>query len=185
MIDPCANVPDAFHGACEASRGTVVTAVQTPIALPKPVAPVIQAPVFEHTPPVSMLPITGSTQPVVQLPPIDIPRPAPVVQNAPPPPGTYRDAAGNLTSDWHNPYSLYLPDSVQIQPAPIVAASTALTPGAGQTPTSIPSDAVSGNAVSAGPSWFTDPSQELITGIPNWGILAAAVGAYLLLKGRR
>jgi hypothetical protein len=36
------------------------------------------------------------------------------------------------------------------------------------------------------PSWFTDPNQELITGLPNWGLLAiAAGGAVLLSKGKK
>lgn len=37
-------------------------------------------------------------------------------------------------------------------------------------------------------SWLTDPTQELISGIPNWGLVAAAgVGAYLMMRpaGRR
>jgi hypothetical protein len=90
------------------------------------------------------------------------------------PPNTYRDAAGNIVTDWHNPYVLYLPQSPT--PAPTVAADTSPTPGAGQTPTSP-------NATAA--SWFTDPSQELINGIPNWGLIAAAAGAFLLLGRRR
>jgi len=31
--------------------------------------------------------------------------------------------------------------------------------------------------------WFTE--QTLINGIPNWGLLAAAVGAFFLMKGKR
>jgi hypothetical protein len=38
--------------------------------------------------------------------------------------------------------------------------------------------------VAAPPSWFTDPSQELITGLPNWGLLAIAGGALFLFKKR-
>jgi hypothetical protein len=34
------------------------------------------------------------------------------------------------------------------------------------------------------PSWFTDPTQSVVTGIPNWGLVAAGLGALLLLKRR-
>jgi hypothetical protein len=35
-------------------------------------------------------------------------------------------------------------------------------------------------------NWFTDPTQELISGIPNWGIVAAAgVGLLLLIGGKK
>ena len=200
MFDPCAQVPAQFRSGCNTppyeiptgpavvpaprsiSSGPVVAA---PIAIqapaPKPISN-IRFPIYSGSE-LSPIVITGSTQRVLQPPPVDVPQPSPVIDNAPPPPGMYRDAAGNLTSDWHNPYSLHLPES--IQPAPIVAADTSLTPGAGQTTTSIASGPVAGNAVSTSPSWLTDPNQELISGIPNWGIVAVALGAFLLMKGRR
>lgn len=34
-------------------------------------------------------------------------------------------------------------------------------------------------------SWFTDPTQELISGIPNWGIMLAIAAAAMLMKGKR
>lgn len=37
-------------------------------------------------------------------------------------------------------------------------------------------------AEATAPSWFTDPTQELITGLPNWGLLAIAGGTLFLLK---
>lgn len=186
-VDPCPGIPDQFRAACEAGfPQQVIAPSPQPVAIrpiapaPKPVSNVRYpiAPILDHIPIV----FSASTQPVLQPPPVDVPQPAPVVNNAPPPAGMYRDAAGNLTSDWHNPYSLYLPET--IQPAPIVSADTSLTPGAGQMPTSVTGGSVQGNAVGA-PSWFTDPNQELITGIPNWGLVAAAAAAFFLMKGRR
>lgn len=157
--------------------------VPIPVApAPKPVSNIRYSPVFEHLPAIAPV-VSASTQPVVQPPPTQVLQPAPVVDNAPPPPGMYRDAAGNLTSDWHNPYSLYLPET--IQPAPTVAASTSLTPGAGQMATSVTGGSVQGNAVTALPSWLSDPSQELISGLPNWGLVAIAGAALLLMKGKR
>lgn len=41
--------------------------------------------------------------------------------------------------------------------------------------------AATGTAATA-PSWFTDPTQELITGLPNWGLLAIAGGVFYLFK---
>lgn len=175
--------------AAQRSEADALAAARAPvIAAPVPISniryPVSPFPINSF--PVRYFPIvTGSTQPVLQPPPSVSPQPAPVVQDAAPPPTMYRDAAGNWTSDWHNPYSLYLPESVQIQPAPIVSADTSFTPGAGQTSTALSSPSVQGNAVTPSPSWFTDPSKELISGVPNWGILAAAAAAFFLLKGRR
>jgi len=37
-------------------------------------------------------------------------------------------------------------------------------------------------AATTAPSWFTDPNQALITGLPNWGLLAIAGGALYLFK---
>lgn len=97
---------------------------------------------------------------VQTLPPAS-PAPAPTV-NQPPPPtypqpsptvtmdgcavGQYRDAAGNCTSDWHNPYPMYLPLDTAISPAPTVAASTSPT---GVCPTGYTSDQY-GNCVVSG-----------------------------------
>ena len=112
------------------------------------------------------LPRTSTTP---QPPPSDYPASAPVVSSPPqcPSPNSFVDAAGNCVSDWHNPYSLYLPASPV--PANTVAADTAQNSTAAQAPAS---------------SWFTDPVQELISGVPNWAIVAAA-GAFFLMRGRR
>jgi hypothetical protein len=46
--------------------------------------------------------------------------------------------------------------------------------------------AVTTTPAASSPSWFTDPSQELITGIPNWGLLAAgaALAFFMMRRGR-
>jgi hypothetical protein len=36
----------------------------------------------------------------------------------------------------------------------------------------------------AAPSWFTDPAREIISGIPNWRIVAVGFAAFLFLKRR-
>jgi len=79
----------------------------------------------------------------------------------------------------------------QPQPSPIVAAPTGATPGAGQSSCVVGASNASGNCVSAPPSvgtglsWFTDSAQEVIKGIPNWGLVAAVLGAFMLTRGRR
>jgi hypothetical protein len=72
-----------------------------------------------------------------------------------------------------------------------VPADTSGTPSAGQAGCISGQFDASGNCIpstvpGAAPSWFTDPSQEIIPGVPNWGLLAgAAVGAYLLFGGQK
>ena len=39
-----------------------------------------------------------------------------------------------------------------------------------------------GNLTTGTGSWFTDPASEIIGGIPNWALLAAAAAAFLLLR---
>jgi hypothetical protein len=51
--------------------------------------------------------------------------------------------------------------------ATAAAASSATTPVATTT---------------AAPSWFTDPTQELINGVPNWGLVAGGAALIFLLK---
>jgi hypothetical protein len=43
------------------------------------------------------------------------------------------------------------------------------------------------SAVSTDASWFTDPAQEVIAGVPNWGILAGAAVLAMMMssKGKR
>jgi|SRR5579885_288037 len=74
------------------------------------------------------------------------------------------------------------PSTIAAQVSP-PATSAPAAQVAASTPSQ--STAVS-TAPASTPSWFTDPAQELITGIPNWGLLAAAAAAALLLmRGRR
>jgi hypothetical protein len=119
--------------------------------------------------------IPGTTSIVDQPPPLP-PGSAPIVSGVCGP-GQYRDAAGNCTTDWHNPYSLYLPNP----PAPTVAAPTPLS--LAQPGTTLDSTGAS-TTVATG-SWFTDPTQELISGVPNWGLVAAAGALFLMMRGRR
>jgi hypothetical protein len=35
------------------------------------------------------------------------------------------------------------------------------------------------------PSWFTDPTQELISGVPNWGLVAGGGVILLMLMKRK
>lgn len=104
-----------------------------------------------------------------QPPPSDYPASAPVV-SAPtrcPSPNSYIDAAGNCTNDWHNPYSVTLQS-----PSPVPANT-------------IPADTSLSSTAAVAPSWFSDPNQEIIKGFPNWGLIAAAAGAFMLMRGRR
>jgi hypothetical protein len=116
---------------------------------------------------------------VTQPPPPTSPVPGPVATGQLCPSGQYQDAAGNCTSDWHNPYALYLPtDGSSPAPAPTVAANTC--------PTGYSVDPTSGNCVIAGttPTGFTDwlSAETTIGGmqIPNY--LLAGVGALVAFK---
>lgn len=113
----------------------------------------------------------GATSWIPQPMPPVTPAPAPIVSNSNCPAGQFRDSAGNCVSDWHNPYVLYLPQSPS--PSPSVATPTSATPSAGQMPAS------SGGIT----EWLS--ASSLITGFPNWGLVAAGVGVLFLMKGRR
>ena len=118
---------------------------------------------------------------VRQPPPPTAPGPAPTVAGGCPT-GQYQDAAGNCTSDWHNPYSLYLPESPA--PAPTVAANTC--------PTGYSVDA-NGNCVPAGStsgvgisSWLSASTQIAGVNIPNVALAgAAALLAFKMFGGKR
>jgi len=74
------------------------------------------------------------------------------------------------------------PSTISPAPAPVVATPTSLS--LSQPGTTLDSSGASTTVAS--PSimdWFTE--QTLINGIPNWGLLAAAVGAFFLMKGKR
>lgn len=92
-------------------------------------------------------PASPAPSPVVNQPPPPIqPQPSPTVTLDGCAVGQYRDAAGNCTSDWRNPYPMYLPLDSPISPAPTVPASTSAT---GVCPTGYTVDA-NGNCVVAG-----------------------------------
>lgn len=119
---------------------------------------------------------------VPQPPPPVTPVVAPTVAG-PCPAGQYQDAAGNCTSDWHNPYSLYLPDqSGSPAPAPTVAANTC--------PTGYTQDPTTGNCYAPGTApgtgitaWLAGSTTIGGINIPN--ALLAGVGGLLVFKMMR
>jgi hypothetical protein len=119
---------------------------------------------------------------VPQPPPPTYPVVAPTVAG-PCPAGQYQDAAGNCTSDWHNPYSLYLPDqSGSPAPAPSVAANTC--------PTGYTQDPATGNCYAPGTqpgtgitAWLAGSTTIGGVQIPN--ALLAGVGALVAFKMMR
>jgi len=120
----------------------------------------------------------GPTATVPQPPPPTVP----VVSNSVSDPtctqpGYFRDAAGNCTNDWHNPYSLYLPN---YGPSPTVAASPSdYLPSQGQTVPGI-TPAATGSFT----DWLSE--QTIVPGVANQWILAGGgLLAFLLLKGKR
>jgi hypothetical protein len=124
----------------------------------------------------------GATNKVPQPPPPTYPVVGPTVSGHCPA-GQYQDAAGNCTSDWHNPYSLYLPDqSGSPAPAPTVAASTC--------PTGYTQDPTTGNCYAPGTApgtgitaWLAGSTTIGGVNIPN--ALLAGVGGLLVFKMMR
>ncbi len=138
----------------EALPARISLPVNTPA--PAPVGP-IYSPVFP-APPSSTVPVPAPVGPVYGQPPVfSMPPSVPLV---PVTPGTIAQ---------------------QISPPPAAASVPAA-----QVAASAPSQtaAVTATTPASTPSWFTDPSQELITGIPNWGLLAAGAAVALLLMRR-
>lgn len=125
-------------------------------------------------------PAPGATATVPQPPPPSSPAPAPSIPDpACTTPGWYRDAAGNCTPDWRNPYSLYLPQSPR--PAPTVAASPDdYLPSQGQVVPGITPPASTGIM-----DWLQQTTLMPSWGVPNWGVLAGGVAAAALLFGGR
>jgi hypothetical protein len=73
-------------------------------------------------------------------------------------------------------------------PLPSVAIPSAAAPGSAAAAAAAPSSQIAVAAApvaAAAPSWFTDPAQALITGLPNWGLFAAAAGLFFLMGGKR
>lgn len=182
-------VPGGLYSAPTLGALPVVTPPSSPMHWVRPVPPWGSNGPMRNYPVDTTIPsgpTSGATNVAPMPAPGSITAPAPTV-STPCPSGQYQDAAGNCTDDWHNPYPLYLP----AQPSPVVSASTASTPTAGQPGCVSGEYDVNGNCIVASttpgttPSWFTDPTQELISGIPNWGLLAAAAGVFMLMGKRR
>lgn len=166
------------------------------------------------TPPWARTPITTVQMPMSPAPSPSVPQPPPPISPQPAPttpigpagtngcsPGQYRDAAGNCTADWRNPYPMYLPLDNTLAPAPTVGASTCPTgysqdPSTGNClspgvcPTGYMTDPTSGacvleSALSATPgagimAWLQASTPLLGMNVPNWGL---AVGAgFVVLK---
>ena len=126
--------------------------------------------------PIASLPVTGATSSVAQ--------PAPTPTPAPPSPSVY-----------------YTPPPISPTPAPIVATNEVipLNDGSGNyinvsTGQIVPASAVSQNLatmqITASTGVATDPmawleSSSIISGVPNWGLLAAGLAAAALLMGKR
>lgn len=130
-----------------------------------------------EAPPVASLPATGATSSVAQ--------PAPTPTPLPPSPSV----------------SSYTPPPISPTPAPIVATNEVipLNDGSGNylnvsTGQIIPASAVTQNLatmqLTASTAVATDPmawleSSSIISGVPNWGLLAAGLAAAALLMGKR
>jgi hypothetical protein len=82
-----------------------------------------------------------------------------------------------------------IPVMLSPQPSPVVSAPTTGTPSAGQPGCVTGQYDANGNCIisstvpgmtSTG-DWFTDPTQDLIAGLPNWALTLGVGGAFLLL----
>jgi hypothetical protein len=174
------------------SRGLGATTAQKAGPTYQPVGPErITGPAV----PVSLPPTNVTTVP----PPGTITSPAPVI-NAPTlpsngmcPPGTYlmpgmspNCPPGELCSQLMTAASC---QPTTAQPSPVVSASTAGTPSAGQTGCITGEYDMYGNCITSTVpgetsdtgDWFTDPTQDVITGLPNWALTLGAGAAFLLL----
>lgn len=80
-----------------------------------------------------------------------------------------------------------VPPSYSYQPPPQAPSTNYVYSGSAPAPAPTMSAPTPAPALTtAAPSWFTDPAQALIGGIPNWILLAAAGGAlYLFAGGKR
>jgi hypothetical protein len=91
-------------------------------------------------------------------------------------------------------WNVYYQQQIAAQQAAAAAAQQAAANAAAASAAAIPASQVAASpssqaaAVTApaatAPSWFTDPTQDVITGLPNWGLVAIAAGGALLLSGK-
>jgi hypothetical protein len=143
-------------------------------------------------------PCTPRAGVVAQPPPPTGPQPGPTVPIGPPgsdgcAQGQYRDAAGNCTADWHNPYTMYLPLDNPPGPAPTISANTCPT-GYVQDPygnclASCPAGTAPDAQNNCQPtttgagisSWLGQTTPLFGYNVPNWGI--AAVVGLIAMRG--
>jgi len=141
----------------------------------------------------------GPSPTVPQPPPPTGPQPGPTVPMGPPgsdgcAQGQYRDAAGNCTADWHNPYPMYLPLDNAPQPSPTISANTCPTGyvqdpygncmancPAGYAPDAQNNCQPSAAAGTGIGGWLGETTSLLGYNVPNWGI--AAVFALVAMRG--
>jgi hypothetical protein len=155
---------------------SVVTHPYDPIVSPHPVCPAWGC----GNPPVAILPF-GPTSTVPQPPPPAVPVVAPSVPLPAVNPitgqcsaGYYRDAAGNCTNDWRNPYSVTLQAPA---PSPSVPASPSdYLPAQGQVVPGITP------AASSIMDWLS--SSSIWSAVPN-GVLLAGAGVALFAMSQR
>jgi hypothetical protein len=115
---------------------------------------------------------------------------APVaVRNSPPMLGTQGRPIPMPSETPSAPLPVVTPASGSSLPAAAIQASS-LPPSASQVVTGTPgaSPAAGGtnpSTTTVSGSWFTDPTQEMISGVPNWALLAAAaLGLWALNSGK-
>lgn len=170
--------------------------------------------------PPKVCPAWGCGPPRFLGPPIVSPAPSPSVPQTPPPtqpgptstvpmgpagssgcaPGQYRDAAGNCTSDWTNPYSMYLPLDSTPAPSPVVSANTCPTgyymeasgncveqcqPGEAPDSSNNCVPALPDSSVTGIEGWLTTTMPFMGYNVPYWAWIAAGVVAFRMLGGKR
>jgi hypothetical protein len=86
-----------------------------------------------------------------------------------------------------DPYSAYAYDTLPVGSATSEVSTLCTDPGTGlQYPCNETDPYAATAAVAAAqPSWFTDPNQEIISGIPNWMLAIGAVGAAYYFTGKK
>jgi hypothetical protein len=132
----------------------------------------------------------GATATVPQPPPPQLPVVSPVTASGDCAAGYYRDAAGNCTNDWRNPYSLYLPPTVG--PSPTVPSSPSdYLPSQGQavpgiTPGCV-TDPTTGLCTTSSSSSIMDwlSASTIWASVPNGVLVAGAALAMFALGGKR
>lgn len=103
--------------------------------------------------------------------------------------GTSADASGTIISDT----ATVAPGQSQAAPGQVftgvnasggVPNAAATAPGTGAPTPGLTINGAAANQVAAvaAPSWFTDPTQEVMSGVPNWVLLAGAAAALMLMK---